>query len=53
LILLQSQALDFPRFFRIESPRISIRCVVHEVVEDAISQGWITDLLMPAGDWQL
>jgi hypothetical protein len=36
----------FPRFFRIESPHLDAMSVVNELVEDAISQHGIADLLV-------
>src|SRR6266851_5192999 len=43
------------RFFRIDSPRISMRCALctKRSIEDAIGNGGIADLLVPARHWQL
>src|SRR6266513_201801 len=52
--LLRLYAFGFPRFLRIESPRISMRwAVVDQPVEDAIGQSGIANLFVPARDWQL
>jgi hypothetical protein len=52
--LLRLYAFGFPRFLRIESPRISMLVgVVDQPVEDAIGQSGIANLFVPARDWQL